>query len=412
MTVSFALPDDTQKLLAEIKEWSLHEVRPLARTADRLQTKYFEEGRRVLQSCPIDVSPLSVPEFGLIDRAGKVYQASDSDADNHVLGVLAMEAMCYGDGWAWGALKRNANLEKILSVIGTPAQVEKFTADPDASSSFAFSEDHCGSDISAIRTTAVRDGDEWVVNGSKRFSSQGAEASMMLIFLSIDTAQGMNGLRGMMIPQGTPGVEIVRETEDLKLGMRFLRQSAIRFHDVRVPLDHMLGDPDEPGGFVEGLNVLNRTRPFCQAWSVGTLRGATDFVLDHVRREDRYAPRRRAQAEADCAEIHHALDDLMRLLVSAAWLADRDLPHRTEAAMAKSHGPAIVEASYRRLLQIMGSEASSEKHLLEKWYRDAVTFDLIEGTNQILKLTVGRGIFKAAARATGPAVAAALRPVV
>ena len=79
--------------------------------------------------------------------------------------------------------------------------------------------------------------------------------------------------------------------------------------------------------------------------------------------------------------------------------------------MAKSHGPHIVDRGYRRLLQIMGSEGSSEKHLLEKWYRDAVLFDLLEGSSQILKLTVGRGIFADAANEMGPAVAAALSPV-
>ena len=79
--------------------------------------------------------------------------------------------------------------------------------------------------------------------------------------------------------------------------------------------------------------------------------------------------------------------------------------------MAKAHGPHVVERGYRRLLQIMGSESSSEQHLLEKWYRDAVCFDLLEGTSQILKLTVGRGIFAAADREAGAAAKAALEPI-
>jgi alkylation response protein AidB-like acyl-CoA dehydrogenase len=105
------------------------------------------------------------------------------------------------------------------------------------------------------------------------------------------------------------------------------------------------------------------------------------------------------------------MDDLMRLIINAAWKADHGLPHRTEAAMAKSHGPHVIERSYRRLLQIMGSESSSEQHLLEKWYRDAVCFDLLEGTSQILKLTVGRGVFAAAEREVGQAARAALEPI-
>ncbi|AIJ21287.1 acyl-CoA dehydrogenase family protein [Amycolatopsis methanolica] len=416
MTISFDLPAGTRQLLAELREWSLHEVRPLARTADTLETKVFEAGKRALESCPIDMSPLAVPELGLVrSGGGKRYRASDSDDDNHVLGVLAMEAMCYGDGWAWGALPRNANLEKILSVIGTPQQLERWETPPGEQpiqSSFAFTEEHCGSDISAIRTQAVRDGDEWVINGRKRFSSQGAEATVMLVFVTVDPARGMSGLRGVMVPQDSPGIKILRETEERKLGMRYLRQSTIEFEDVRVPYDHMLGDPDDPKGFLEGLNVLNRTRPFCMAWNVGTLRGATDYVGDWVKSQTPgFNARRRQRIEEDLGEIRASMDDLMRLLVNAAWKADHGLPHRTEAAMAKSHGPRIVERGYRRLVQIMGSEGSSERHLLEKWYRDAVCFDLLEGTSQILKLTVGRGIFAAANRELETDIAAALRPV-
>ena len=416
MTHSFDLPPATRKLLDDLREWSLREVRPLARTADTLETKVFDGARRVVQSCPIDVSPLAVPELGLARRdRDERLRASEAAEDNHALGVLTMEAMCYGDGWAWGALPRNANLEKILNVIGTPEQLSRWETpageDP-IQSSFAFTEEHCGSDIAAIRTRAVRDGDEWVINGRKRFSSQGAEATVMLVFVTVDPAQGLRGLRGVMIPADTPGITIVRETEERKLGLRYLRQSTIDFNDVRVPYDCMLGDPDDPTGFLEGLNVLNRTRPFCMAANVGTLRGATDYVADWVERQrPGFTARRRQCIEEDLAEIRASIDDLMRLLVYAAWKVDRGLPHRTEAAMAKSRGPQIVERGFRRLLQIMGSEGSSEQHLLEKWYRDAVCYDLVEGTNQILKLTASRGIFAAADREMRAEVAAALQPV-
>jgi acyl-CoA dehydrogenase len=417
MAISFDIPDDARKLIDEVRDWSLHEVRPLARQADREQSKYFAEGRRIMASCPIPVSPLSLPEFGLHDHAGHKYVASDHEEGNHVLGALMMEAMTYGDGWAWGALPRNANLEKMLSVIGTPEQVERWVepfqnADDTHQSSFAFAEEGCGSDISAITTRAVRDGDEWVINGVKRFSSQGAEATIMLVFVTVDPALGMRGLRGVVIPQGTPGVEIIRETEDLKLAMRMLRQSTIRFNDVRIPLDHMLGAEDDAAGFLEGLNVLNRTRPFCMAWNVGTVRGATDFVRDWVKAQPNgFNPRRIQRIGEDLDQIERSMDDLMRLILRAAWLADRGRPCRVEAAMAKSHGPQICDRAYRRLVQIMGSEGSSEQHLVEKWYRDSVGFDLLEGTSQILKLTVSRGVFASARREAGDSVRAALAPV-
>ena len=417
MPISFDITPDARAMLEGVREWSLREFRPLARQADTLQTKFFDEGQKVMANCPLDTSPLSIPEFGLTDRAsGRRFRASDSDEDNHVLGVLAMEAMCYGDGWAWGALPRNANLEKILSVIGTPEQVQRWntptTQRSDFQSSFAFTEEDCGSDISAIKTTATRDGEEWVINGRKRFSSQGAEATIMLVFVTIDPALGMRGVRGVVVPQDAAGIKILRSTEDRKLGLRYLRQSTIEFSDARVPLDHMLGDPEDSAGFLEGLNVLNRTRPFCMAWNLGTARGATDFVHDWAKGQSTgYNPRRWRRVEEDLVEIRGSLDDLERVLLNAAWRVDRGLSHRTEAAMAKSHGPHIIERAYRRLLQTMGSEGSSEKYLLEKWYRDAVLFDLIEGTSQILKLTVARGMFSAATKEAGAAATAALTPI-
>ena len=417
MTISFEIPTDAQRMLHELREWSLQEVRPLARIADREQTKFFAEGQRVIESCPLDISPLSIPEYGMVNKyTGKRFRASNADEDNHVLGVLAMEAMCYGDGWVWGALPRNANLEKILKVIGTPEQLERWitpeTQRSDFQTSFAFTEEGCGSDIAAIETTAIRDGNEWVINGRKRFSSQGAEASIMLVFVTVDRSRGLRGLRGVVIPQGTPGIRILRSTEEAKLGMRCLRQSTIEFTDVRIPFDYMLGDPEDADGFLEGINVLNRTRPFCMAWNVGTLRGATDFVAEWAGAQTTgFNPRRWRRVEEDLHEIQASLDDLMRLITNAAWRADRGLPHRTEAAMAKSHGPHIVERGYRRLLQIMGSESSSERYLLEKWYRDAVLFDMLEGTSQILKLTVARGVFASAEREMGSAATEALAPV-
>jgi alkylation response protein AidB-like acyl-CoA dehydrogenase len=417
MPICFDIPQDARKLLAEVRDWSLHDVRPLARQADREQSKYFAEGRSIMANCPIQVSPLSVPEFGCVDKSGHKYVASDTEEGNHVLGALVMEAMTYGDGWAWGALPRNANLEKMLKVIGTPEQLERWvepfhTAEETHQSSFAFTEEGCGSDISGIQTRAVRDGDEWVINGVKRFSSQGAEATIMLVFVTIDPSLGMRGLRGVVIPRDTPGIEIIRETEDLKLGMRMLRQSTIRFNDVRIPLDHMLGAENDAAGFLEGLNVLNRTRPFCMAWNVGTVRGATDFVRDWLKGQPNgFNPQRFRRIEEDLQQIDYAMDDLMRLILRAAWRADRGLPCRVEAAMAKSHGPQACDRAYRRLLQIMGSEGSSEQHLVEKWYRDAVTFDLLEGTSQILKLTVSRGVFAAAQREAGDSARAALQPI-
>ena len=111
MTISFEIPTDAQRMLHELREWSLQEVRPLARIADREQTKFFAEGQRVIESCPLDISPLSIPEYGMVNKyTGKRFRASNADEDNHVLGVLAMEAMCYGDGWVRGALPRHANL--------------------------------------------------------------------------------------------------------------------------------------------------------------------------------------------------------------------------------------------------------------------------------------------------------------
>jgi alkylation response protein AidB-like acyl-CoA dehydrogenase len=234
MPISFDIPADAQEMLADLREWSLMEVRPLARTADRDETKFFAESKRVIESCPLDTAPLSIPEYGLTEKSsGRRFRASSAEEDNHVLGALAMEAMCYGDGWAWGALPRNTNLEKMLKVIGTPAQLERWvtpaTRRSDFQSSFAFTEEDCGSDIASIRTTAVRDDDEWVINGRKRFSSQGAEASIMLVFVTVDRSRGLlglRGLRGVVIPQDSHRDLAAGHLWSLTTGLRRVRALA------------------------------------------------------------------------------------------------------------------------------------------------------------------------------------------
>lgn len=130
----------------------------------------------------------------------------------------------------------------------------------------------------------------------------------MLVFVTVDPSQGLRGLRGVVIQQGTPGIKILRETEERKLGMRYLRQSTIEFVDLRIPYDNMLGDPDDPNSLLEGLNVLNQTRPFCMAWNVGTLLGAADFVHEWARSQTTGPAGRRDQCDSFPARADRPAD--------------------------------------------------------------------------------------------------------
>lgn len=395
MTVTMSLSPEVERLLGAVREWSVSEVRPLARQSDTDGVYPSPEvAAKVLSTCPIDFCPMGFEELGE-DPARRKGWAALLEGGSNVLGCLVMEEMGYGDGWAWQVLPGGRLSERVIRKVGTPEQVERWVGGVDRGeyrmTAIAMTEQEVGSDISRMQLSAVRDGDCWVLNGRKRFISNGGLADYLLVFATVDPTLGHRGIRAFMVERGTPGFTVSDAKLD-KIGFRHTPQATLDFDDVRLPLDQCLGDPDNAGrDTATALTEFNATRPYCVAWATGMARAASDVAWDWVEQHrGEFATARFSMLAAEHQRMRDALDDGRRMILRAAWHRDRGLPNMVESSMAKALVAPVVERVVLRSLQMMGTEACSERHLIEKWYRDAKMFDIVEGTGQILRITISR----------------------
>lgn len=379
---------ETRALLDDVHDWAVNEVRPHAREVDD-NCAFPVATDEVLAKCPVKHSPLDFRYSG----PGHTHDPevlAKLEGGGDLLGLLVMEEMSYGDGWGWQALPGNNLGERAVRLLGSPEQVRKW-ADGTLRGEYKFTsicmtEEHCGSDLSQIRTNAVRDGDEWVLNGEKRFISLGAISDYLVVFAQIEPGSGLAGIRAFIVDRQDEGLSVVKPAED-KMGTRWYPQAQLRFDNLRLGLDRQLPS----NRFGEIMSILNGTRPYCAAIGLGTARGALDYAYDWVRKNEKGYNSRRWDALSDqVAAMHHALDRVRSLVLRAGWKHDLGEADGTFAHVAKGHAVPVIEAVTFRAMQMMGPEASSKEHLIEKWYRDVKFLDIVEGTNQMHRIGVAR----------------------
>lgn len=390
----------TRALLDEVHDWAVNDVRPHGRESDEI-CAFPAAMDAVIAKSPVGNCPLDFFYTGPgLRRTDDPKVASALEGGKSVLGLLVMEEMCYGDGWGWQALPGNNLGERAVRLLGTEAQIEKW-ADGIARGEYRFTsicmtEEHCGSDLSQIKTTAVRDGDSWILRGGKRFISHGSTSDYLVVFAQTDPGSGLAGIRAFIVDRQDPGLQVTRFTED-KMGMRWYPQATLVFDDIVLDDDRRLPNAN----FGQVMSIMNGTRPFCAAWGVGTARGALDYAWSWLNEHDKgFNTKRWRRLEEDVASMRAALDRVRRLVLRAGARHDQGQADPTFAAMAKGYAAPINQAVTLRALQMMGPEGFSRDHLVEKWYRDAKFLDIVEGTGQLHRIAIARSeIGKSAAAA-------------
>ncbi|TGD87911.1 hypothetical protein BayCH28_08840 [Mycolicibacterium sp. CH28] len=386
--VALEISSETRALLANVRDWAIGEVRPLGRESD--DTCDFPAGyQEVISRAPVKHCPLDFRYTG----PGHTQDPDvlrNLDGGGAVLGLLVMEEMCYGDGWGWQALPGNNLGERAVRLLGTQEQIEKW-ADGVLRGDYRFTsicmtEEHCGSDLSQIKTTAVREGNQWVLNGQKRFISLGSTSDYLVVFAQTQPGHGLRGIRAFIVERQDAGLSVTKTAED-KMGMRWYPQATLEFNDIVLDDDRRLPSED----FGQIMSILNGTRPFCAAWGIGTARASLDYAVDWVaQNETSYSARRRERISEDVAQMRYHLDAARRLVLRAGWRHDQGEADPTYAASAKGYALPVIQAVTFRAMQMMGPEGSSKEHLVEKWHRDAKFLDIVEGTGQLHRIAVAR----------------------
>lgn len=315
------------------------------------------------------------------------------------------ESCAYSDMWVSEALNRGVG-HFVVNALGTPEQKARWW-DPiiatGGRTGFGLSEPGTGSDTRSLATTATRDGDSWVIKGSKMFCSLGAVADYIVVFARVAGDNSKSGIKAFVVERGHPGLEVVKANED-KLGLRCWTTSQLAFDDVVVPQENLLGwhgsgtEVSAIGGLGAGLAGLNDNRPNVSAQSIGVASAALD-VTRSLLREQRagFAPHRWSVIEDELERMAWSLSRCRQLNITAQWLKDNGISNRTQASTAKAYGPPNADRVIRRCMQLLGPEGTSTELLLEKWYRDVKILDIFEGTGQIMRMLVSRSLMGPAA---------------
>ena len=388
-TTTFELSPELTRYGQELREWSASELRPYAREADT-NKKIPDNWQELLHSSPVPLGHEDTEKDRLPGFADGFWATQMSYYEN----------LNYGDVWPIGAPGRGIG-HLVVDAMGTPEQIKKWY-DPVMANvlttGFALTEPHFGSDTSQVATTAVRDGDAWVINGSKMYCSNGARADYTTVFANADKSLGAKGIASFVVPRDTPGFTVPKENED-KLGIRSWQTSELRFEDVRVPIENRLGwnssGPIEDGARMSGqggaLAALSNNRPNMAGIAVGLAQASIDETTKLLKGQRAgFTPQRWAAIERDLDAMNEALRRARRINYKAAFIIDHGPMNRYSPAISKSYAPQTCDRIIRRCMQLLGPEGTSKELLLEKWYRDVKIMDIFEGSGQVQRIIVAR----------------------
>lgn len=336
---------------------------------------------------------------GAAGQASKQAQAEDEHQSN-IFSILSQEEMAWGDAALSTAIPGPGLAAPPILSQGTPEQQMRFLGPfMDGQlhwGALALTEPGIGSDVAGMSSTAVLDGDQWVINGHKHYITNGARADIVVTFATIDKSLGREGIRPFVVPRGTPGFIVGRIEE--KMGLRASQTAELIFEDCRIPQDNLLSgrESSKKAGFKAAMGTLDATRPMVGSLAVGIARAAYETTREWVCDElpKGYPPHKRRQIEDELHEFDQRIEMARFLVWRAAWMADQRIPNSKEASMSKAYAGELVMKMTAAAVRITAPGENTEcRQLIAKWFRDAKVFDIFEGTAQIQRLVIARRLF-------------------
>ncbi len=377
--MDFGLTDEQKQLQDEVQRFAENEVRPNAREYD-VEEKY-----------PYDIVD-SAAEMGLcgatipMEYGGAGYDAVDSV-------IIAEELFAADPGIALSILAAGFGTEAIIE-YGTEEQKERFlepVAMGESVSGAAISEPDTGSDVSSVSTRAEKDGDEWVINGTKMWITNGSVGDFFIVLCKTDPdAEGRyNGFSQIVVEADRDGFESEKITG--KMGIRASDTAELLLDDVRVPEENLIGTPG--AGFLQQMNFFDATRTGVAAQGVGIAKGATERALEYAQEREQFGrPIGDFQAiQHKLAEMYTETEAARNLTFKSAWAVDAGgAPDTKLASMAKEYASRVAVDVANEAVQIHGGAGYVNDFDVERLYRDAKITQIYEGTTEIQKNIIAR----------------------
>jgi len=368
--ISFELTEEQRELQVLAHEFAERELRPIAGECD---ARHDFPAALLEKAARAGLTAYAVP---------KSYGGGGVDA---VTAALIAEELSWGCAGLAGTIQATMFPVRPLLYAGTEAQRARYlpqlAAEQGTLAAIAVTEPHAGSDLSAIRATATRHGDEYVLAGEKCYVTNGGIAQLTIVFAKVDGA-----ITAFILEAGDRGVAATRKEE--KLGLRASHTGSIFFEDARIPADRRVGEEGE--GLAIAMDFFQASRPQVAAGAVGVARAAFEYAVDYAREREAFG-----RPILDKQGVSFKLADMAmeieasRLLV---WRACEAIERGRDASLLGSYAKAFAADTAMRVttdaVQILGGAGIMRDHPVEKWLRDAKVFQIVEGTSEIQRLII------------------------
>jgi acyl-CoA dehydrogenase len=379
--IDFSLSEEQQMLRDWVHEFAEKEIRPVAAEYDEKEEMPWPVLNKAHE---IGITTLSIPE-----------EYGGGGIDSVLTSILVGEELAWGCAGVGTAIGASGLAALPILLMGTEEQkarwLPRFTEPGEMKlGAFALTEPEAGSDVASIKTRAERDGDHYIINGQKRFISNGGIADIYVVFAKTDPDAGHEGISAFVVPGDAPGLKAGRKEK--KMGIRASHTGDVIFEEVRVPVEDRLGD--EGAGFIGAMKVFEHSRPGVAAAAIGVARAAYEYARQYAQERVQFGkPIIAKQAiRFKLADMATAIDAARFLAWRAAWLTDQGLINNKEASMAKAFAGDMAMRVTTEAVQILGGYGYMRDYPVEKWMRDAKIMQIYEGTSEIQRVVVSQMI--------------------
>ena len=407
MTIEFDLDRDLKMVADGMQYVAESLMRPLSKDCDENEhsdpTAYIEQMYTMLANMGISSAFIDVST-----KPKEEGKAAKKQRKSNVRSLFFIERLAWGDCGMYLSTPMPLLGGAAVAATGTPEQKEKFlkrfTEGKPKWAGMAITEPGAGSDSAAIQTTAVLEGNEWVINGEKIFVTAGKRAvvdseGFIVVWATVDRKAGRLGIKPFIVDHGTPGMTVVKCEH--KHGIRCSDTAAINFDNCRIPKENLLGSAEvktaDPEGFKGAMATFDATRPPVAASACGVGRASLELLQEKLAEKGikpRYGvnPNKLTSRERDLMMMEAKHKACWLLTLQAGWMADMGLPNNLEASVAKCKAGRDNVWICQKAVEMLGPEGYSRKIMIEKWMRDSKIGDIYEGTQNIQKLIVARRI--------------------
>ncbi|MEG0093122.1 MAG: acyl-CoA dehydrogenase [Erysipelotrichaceae bacterium] len=379
--MDFALTQQQQMMKKLFSEFAEKEVKPIAGEIDE-EERFPKETVAKMEKCKM----LGIPfprEFG----------GAGADYLSYIIAVEELSKVC---GTTGVILSAHTSLGTTpIYAFGTPEQKAKYL--PDLCSgkklgAFGLTEPNAGTDAAGQQTTAIKDGDDYIINGSKIFITNAGEADVYIIFAMSDKSQGTRGISAFILEKGTPGFTIGKHEK--KLGIRASATCELIFNNVRLPKENLLGQ--EGKGFKIAMQTLDGGRIGIAAQALGLAQGAIDEAVAYVKSRKQFGRSiaKFQNTQFQLADMQVKTDAARFLVYNAAMCKEKGMPYTVPAAEAKLFAAEVAMEVTTKAIQLLGGYGYTRDYPVERMFRDAKITEIYEGTSEVQRMVISGAMLK------------------